>query len=141
MATKFRSVGFLAALMFLVGCAAPAPTPLPPPPPGVEVINSPGETIHVDLTQLPGYSHSRGATTLHCPLYKGAKWETTLISRDGHSWTIRVEVTEINYEVIDGARRQIARLKFSDSRPMPGGSSRMGECLYSPVKKKIVRCQ
>jgi len=141
MATKFSSVGSLAALMFLVGCAAPAPTPLPSPPPGVEVINSPGETIYLDLTQLPGYSHSRGSTTLRFPLYKGARWGTTLSSRDGHSWTIRVEVTEINFEVIDGARNQIAKLKFTDSRPMTGGSSRMGECWYSSVKKKIVRCQ
>ena len=38
MATKLRSIGFLAALMFLIGCAAPALTPLPPPPPGVEVL-------------------------------------------------------------------------------------------------------
>jgi len=141
MATKFRSVGSLAALMFLVGCAAPAPTPLPPPPPGVEVINSPGETIHVDLTQLPGYSHSRGSTTLRFPLYKGAKWETTFSARGGHDWTVKVEVTGITDEVINRERLRIARLKFSDSQPMPGGSSRMGECLYSPVKKKIVRCQ
>ncbi len=141
MFTKLRSVGSLAALMLLIGCAAPAPTPIPPPPPGVEVINSPGKTIHVDLTQLPGYSHSVGSTALRFPLYKGVEWESTLSSRGGRSWTIRVEVTAINYEVIDGARRQIARLKFTDSHPMAGGSSRMGECWYSPARKKIVRCQ
>jgi len=141
MATKQRSFRFLAGLTFLIGCVVPAPTPLPPPPPGVEVINSPGETIHVDLTQLPGYSHSRGSTTLRFPLYKGAKWETTLSSGGGHGWTVKVEVTEITDEVINRERLRIARLKFTDNSPMSGGSSQMGECWYSPVKKNIVRCQ
>ncbi len=135
MTTKPRSIGFLAALMFLIGGAAPAP-----PPRGVEVINSPGETIHVDLTQLPGYSHSRGSTTLRFPLYKGAKWGTT-ISAMTMDWTVQVEVIEITDEVIDGEKLRIARLKFTDNNPMPGGESQMGECWYSPVKKKIVRCR
>ena len=132
MATKLRSIGFLAALMFLIGCSDPALTPLPPPPPGVEVISSPGKTINVDLTQLSGYSHSRGSTTLRFPLYKGAKWETTL-SAMTMDWTVQVEVTEITDEVIDGSKLRIARLKFTDNNPMPGGSSQMGECWYSPA--------
>ena len=56
-------------------------------------------------------------------------------------WTVRLEVTEIADEVIDGEKLRIARVIFTDTNPMPGGSAQMGECWYSPVKKKIVRCQ